>query len=68
METKRPTATDSHPTLCVTCNDRDGTAHRMRVHHRDGTHTDMEPSLCDRCLDSHREREWIELRERLETG
>lgn len=62
METEASPTTDNYPSRsCVTCNERNGTVYQMRVRDRDGTYTDMDLKLCDRCLASHRVPEWIEL-------
>lgn len=51
------------PELCVTCNEEDGIMHHMRLHEPDDTSTDMELYLylCDQCVNSFANVEWVEL-------
>jgi hypothetical protein len=51
--------------LCATCNQRDGVVYRMRLHNRDGTHTDIELAVCKRCFDSYHSLEWIEISDKV---
>ncbi|MFB6296505.1 MAG: hypothetical protein ABEH66_06675 [Halobacteriales archaeon] len=61
MEATEPRRTDERAEVnCVSCNQQGGRIYRLRLHRRDGTHTDIEPTLCDTCVKSHLESEWIE--------
>ncbi len=47
---------------CIACNERDGERYSLRLHGREGSHKNIDPTLCEVCAGEHLALDWIKRR------